>query len=177
MSPWEHVIKNSFSVVTIIVIPRTLAENFMRKYWTVMKYYIILICQNRPQNTSKCPYEERDMMSKNILVLVIIRVIPRNLRNISWENIERISRKNMYICKNRSQNTLKCPQQMERHDVKSFLSVVTMTIIPTVSWKNIEQFEVLDKHCSKWALKYPPKAPQQGHDVEENSALTSRTSV
>ena len=32
MRPWEHDIKTVFSVVTIIVIPRTPAQSFMREY-------------------------------------------------------------------------------------------------------------------------------------------------
>ena len=32
MRPWEHDIKTVFSVVTIIVIPRTPVQSFMREY-------------------------------------------------------------------------------------------------------------------------------------------------
>ena len=38
--------------------------------------------------------------------------------------------------------------------------------------KILNSCEVLDKHCLKWAQKYTPKYPQEGHDVEKNSAVT-----
>ena len=37
----------------------------------------------------------------------------------------------------------------------------------------MNSYEVLDKHCPKWAQKYPPlKAPQEGHDMEKNNTVT-----
>ena len=69
-------------------------------------------------------------MSKMFSIRVIIRVIPRTpVQNFMTKYGTDIY-KNMYICKNRSQDIQKWPPAEGRHDVKRFLSVVTIKIIP-----------------------------------------------
>ena len=59
--------------------------------------------------------------------------------------------------------------------------VYTKNICTKFHEKILNSYEVLDKHCQKWAQKYPPIAPQEGHDMEKSSAMTQkgkpRTSV
>ena len=62
-----------------------------------------VICQNRPQNTLEWPPEDRDMMSKQ--VLVIIRVMPRTPEQNFIENIEQISTKIRTYAKIGHENT------------------------------------------------------------------------
>ena len=62
-----------------------------------------VICRNRPQNTLKWHPEDREMMSKQ--VLVIIRVMSRTPEQNFIENIEQISTKISTYAKIGHENT------------------------------------------------------------------------
>ena len=87
---------------------------------------IDVICQNRPQNTPKWPPEERDMVSKKkILVLLVIRVIPRTPVQIFMRKYSADVKKIMYICQNGPKIHQNGPQQMGGR----CLSVATIRVI------------------------------------------------
>ena len=133
-----------------------------------------IICENRPQNTPKCPPEERDIMSKSFLVLVIIRVIPRtpvqNLMTQYWTDIK----KKMYICKNRSRNTPKQSPAEGSH--KIFFECSNhqgyyKNTCKKFHEKILNSSEVLDEHSQKWGQTLP-RLPRRVMICKKNRAVT-----